>query len=61
MLPALPVELMGCIARAALAAEADDAQAWARLRLVCRAWRDSLRGALVRPTAPALGRLMLHS
>ena len=32
------------VARAALATEDDDVRAWVRLSLVCRAWRDSLRG-----------------
>lgn len=35
------------MARAALAAEGSDVQAWARLSLVCRTWRESLRGASV--------------
>ena len=48
-LVALPPDVMGCVARAALAAEGDDAHAWARLSLVCRTWRDSLSGA--RPSA----------
>ena len=43
--PVLPPEVMGCIARAALAAEGDGLQAWARLSRVCRIWRDTLRGA----------------
>ena len=43
-LPELPSDAVGCIARAALAAEGDDAQAWARLSLVSRAWRDGLHG-----------------
>jgi len=44
-LPALPAEVLGCIAHAALAAEDNDVRAWVRLSLVCRTWRDSLRGA----------------
>ena len=44
-LPMLPPDVMGCIARAKLAAEGGDVQAWVRLSLVNRTWRDSLRGA----------------
>ncbi len=47
-LPALPPELMERIARAALAVEGADMRAWARLSLVCRTWRESLRGARLR-------------
>ncbi len=43
-LPVLPPDVLGRIARAALAAEDDDVRAWGRLSLVCRTWRDSLRG-----------------
>ena len=43
-LPALPQDVLGRIARAVLDLEGSDAQAWARLSLVCRAWRESLRG-----------------
>ncbi len=42
--PALPPDMMGRIARAALTAEGDDVQAWARLSLVSRTWRDGLHG-----------------
>lgn len=43
-LPALPKELMRCIARATLVAEGSKVQVWARLSLVCRAWREHLQG-----------------
>jgi len=48
-LPTLPPDVMGRIARAALAAEETGRheRAWARLSSVCRTWRDSLRGVLV--------------
>ena len=38
-MPALPADVMGCIARATLAAEKRTMSARARLSLVCRAWR----------------------
>lgn len=44
LLPALPPDAMGCVARAALTAEGSTAKARARLSLVCRRWRESLRG-----------------
>ncbi len=44
-LPALPVDVWGYIAHTTLAAEGSTAQARFRLSLVCRTWRDSLRGA----------------
>ena len=44
-LPALPPDVVGYIARATLAAEGGDVQAWVRLSLVSRAWRDALHGA----------------
>ncbi len=44
-LSALPPDLMACVARAALTAEGSTVQARRHLSLVCRAWRDSLRGA----------------
>ncbi len=44
-LAALPAGVMDCIARMTLVAEDNDMQAWVRLSLVCRAWRESLRGA----------------
>ena len=43
--PGLPPDAWGAVARAALAAEGHSFQAWARLSLVNRAWRDGLRGA----------------
>ncbi len=42
---ALPADVMGCILRAALAASGSTMRARRRLSRVCRAWRDSLRGA----------------
>ncbi len=48
-LPALPVDVWGCIAHAALAAEGSTMRACVRLSLVCRTWRDCLRGAAVQP------------
>lgn len=42
--PALPPDVLVCIAHAALAAEGSDAQSWARLSLVCHLWRRSLHG-----------------
>ncbi len=45
-LPMLPPDVMGCIARATLAAEGGDVRAWVRLSLVCRTWREGLQGAL---------------
>ena len=45
-LPELPSDVLGCIRRAVLLLDGGNAQAWARLSLVCRAWRESLRGAL---------------
>jgi len=45
LLPGLPEEVLHRIAWAALAAEGSETQALARLSLVCRAWRESLRGA----------------
>ena len=54
-LPALPEDVLGLIAWAALAAEGNDAQAWARLSLVCCAWRETLFGArFARPFPPSL-------
>lgn len=53
-LPALPSDVMDCIARATLAAEGSTVQARARLSLVCSAWRDSLRSALATPSAVVL-------
>ncbi len=47
LLPTLPAEVLGTIARTTLAAEDSDVRAWVRLSLVCRAWRDSLRGAQI--------------
>ena len=44
-LPALPQEVLACIACATLEADGGRAQAWARFRLVCRSWRDSIRSA----------------
>jgi len=44
-LPALPADVWGCIALTTLAAEGTTAQARFRLSLVCRIWRDTLRGA----------------
>ena len=41
--PALPSDLLACIACVALAAEGSTEEAWLRLSLVCRAWRESLR------------------
>ncbi len=49
LLPALPADVLGCIAHAALAAEDSDVRAWNRLSAVCRAWRESLRGAQPAP------------
>ncbi len=49
LLPTLPPDVMDCIMRAALTAEGGDVQAWVRLSLVSRAWRDSLCGASSRP------------
>ena len=47
-LPLLPADVMGRIAHVTLAAEGGPQErAWARLSLVCRTWRDSLRGAYV--------------
>ena len=40
----LPHDLMLAIARAALAAEGHSVPAWARLSLVCKAWRRVLQG-----------------
>ena len=45
-LPALPADVMGCIARATFAAEKNTAAARGRLSLVSRSWRESLRGKL---------------
>lgn len=42
---ALTPDAWGAVARAALAAEADNLTAWARLSLVNRAWRNGLQGA----------------
>ena len=42
--PLLPPDVLACIARAALVAEDNTGQACGRLSLVCRTWRDSLRG-----------------
>ena len=47
VLPPLPADAWGLIAQATLAAEGDDVQSWATLRLVSRAWRDGLQGAPV--------------
>ncbi len=44
-LPALPADVWGRITREALAAEGSTMPAWLRLGLVCRAWRENLRGA----------------
>ena len=44
-LPALPPDVLRCVARAALAAEGGNALTRARLSFVCRTWRDSLEGA----------------
>ncbi len=41
---ALSADELGCILRAALAADGSTMQARRRLSLVCRKWRDSLRG-----------------
>ena len=43
-LPALPADPMDMIARATLRAEYSTPEAWARLSLVCRRWREVLRG-----------------
>ena len=43
-LPALPADVWGCISRAALAAEGSTMRSSVRLSLVCRTWRDGLRG-----------------
>ncbi len=48
-LPALPSEVVDCIARATLAAEGSSVQAWVRLSLVSTAWRDSLRSVHAAP------------
>ena len=48
-LPALPSDVWARIARAALAAEGRSLPPRVRLSLVCRDWRESLRG-----TQPAL-------
>jgi len=44
-LPQLPADVWASIACAALRAEGDDVQAWARLCLVSRAWHSALTGA----------------
>ncbi len=41
----LPDDDLGCILRMALAADGSTMQARCRLSVVCRRWRDSLRGA----------------
>ncbi len=46
VLPALPLDVWACIMRLSLAVEGSTAQARGRLSLVCRAWRDALRGAI---------------
>lgn len=51
-LPALPPDVLGCIARAALTAEGSNAQAWARLSLVGRTWLESICGAKLRDPCP---------
>ncbi len=43
--PELLADAWGAVARTALVAEGNSFQAWARLSLVNRAWRDGLRGA----------------
>ncbi len=43
-LPAVPADVLGCIARAALFAEGSTVEARRDLSLVCRAWREALRG-----------------
>ena len=52
--PELPPELMSRIAREALAAEGSGVQAWVRLSLVCRPWRDYLRGTHSSSSAAAV-------
>ncbi len=41
----LPSDVWGTVALAALAAEGQSFEAWTRLSLVSRAWRDGLKGA----------------
>ena len=43
--PELTCDAWEAVARAALAAEGDGVEAWTRLSLVSRAWRDGLKGA----------------
>ncbi len=44
-LAALPDDELGCVLRATLAASGSTMEARGLLSLVCRRWRDSLRGA----------------
>ena len=43
--PELLADAWGAVARTVLVAEGNSFQAWARLSLVSRAWRDGLKGA----------------
>ena len=43
--PTLTADLWAAIVRRSLAEEGDTVQAWARLSLMCRAFRDGLEGA----------------
>ena len=52
-LPTLPADVTGCFACAALAAEGIN-ESLDRLSLVCRAWRDVLRGSLSAPSCIAV-------
>ena len=51
-LPELPRDAQRCIALAALRAEGDGLEAWLRLSLVNRYWRDCMEGARVSPNLP---------
>ena len=60
--PALPRDVMLAIVRTALAAEGYSLHAWARLSLVCGAWRRELRGAprfVAALSAPSTPNVML--
>jgi len=54
-LSALPADVLGCIMRAALAADGGTMRARRSLSLVCRMWRDSLRGTRPAPVVGLVG------
>ena len=60
VLPSLPPDVWGAVARAAFEAEGGTIVAWIRCSLVNRAWRDELRGEPVPGPLCTPGRSLAH-